>query len=142
MLGLVVNEAQRSLNGIDYEHEIVPYGMYMPYPKNTLPAVPPIKPHILWGCFVDIPNDFEAGGDLQYTPVREAWYYGSQLGCSGGCSRGSSYGRFDQSSADELHRLNKIERTQTFLQTISAASIAIVATLTVIKYFTGRDSFK
>jgi hypothetical protein len=142
MLGITVNEAQRSLNGADYEHEIVPYGMYMPYPRNTLPAVPPIKPQILGGCFGDVPNDFEASVDLQYTPVREGWYYGSQLGCSGGCGGGGGYSRHDRSSTEELHRLNKIERTQTFLQTISAASIAIVATLTVIKYLTGRDSFK
>ena len=132
--GITVNEVQRSLNGAnDFTSQIIPYDMYMPYPANTLPAVPPLQPQILGG-FGDVPNDFEAGYDLQYTPVREGWYYGSQLG--GALGHMNNYSAQD---TEQLKRLVKFQRRQTFLQMISAMSVATVALITAYKFIKGRD---
>jgi len=127
--GIPVNEMQRTINGFGNggPGRIIPYDTWRPYsPRDAARA---------GGILGDIPNDFEASTDLQYIPVRQAWYYGYPVD-------GSGYPQPQQFGADapistadaaELQRIAKLERTQTILQVISTVSIATIATLTIFK---------
>lgn len=100
----------------------------------------------------DVPNDFEAAIDLQYTPVREGWFYGvpvqgfpkvdrdndpevlvgnaaiAALGDSTAAMVAHGHG-----DAMSLRRLVRAQRTQTVLQVVSTLSIATLAGLAIAK---------
>jgi hypothetical protein len=102
----------------------------------------------------DAPDDFEAAVDLQYTPVRQGWFYGQPVG---GYPGGVNYGRgapevFVGASAianlggnaaaaiahaggDEasLRKLVRSQHIQTTLQAVSTFSLAAVAGLAIAK---------
>jgi len=127
--GIPVNEMQRTINGLGHggPGRIVPYGTWRPYsPRDAARA---------GGILGDIPNDFEASTDLQYIPVRQAWYYGYPVN-GGGYPQPRQFGAdapISTADASELQRIAKLERTQTILQVISTVSIATIATLTIVK---------
>lgn len=103
-LGIYVNEAQRSINGLG-----------------------------------DVPNDFEAGVDLCYTPVRQGWYYGVPVRTEGrglGQGSGTTAAAAAAVSANDqaaLKGLVRLQRMQTFLQVMATLSITTLATLAVVQ---------
>lgn len=131
---MVVNEIQRTINGLGQapggrSGNIIPYGHWMPFQPGAIARRP---------GFGDVPNDFEASVDLQYIPVRQAWYYGQPVDGRGYPDAGlpkRGLGRHlgDMTSEAALQQLAKTERWQTVLQVVSTLSIATVATLAVIK---------
>lgn len=144
-LGFYVNEMQRNINGAALGTAgIIPYGHFSPY-----------RPGAIARGLGDVPNDFEASVDLQYIPVRQAWYYGYPVNGSGypdarlpkrnglgvamdvdarGRARWRRYnGLGDATSDAALQQLAKVEKLQTVLQVVSTLSIATVATLAVIR---------
>lgn len=95
----------------------------------------------------DVPNDFEAAADLQYTPVRESWYYGTPVtgkmfndpgaGTRRYLGHKFAKGNIQAFEMLELQRLVALQRRQTMLQTIATASVAVIASLALIKAFRG-----
>jgi hypothetical protein len=72
----------------------------------------------------DVPNDFEAAVDLQYTPVRQGWYYG--------------YPVTNPAPAGGLGQPTTVPTTepttgQLAMQILSTASITIMATLALFR---------
>lgn len=137
-LGIYVNEMQRSINGLghyphaqaggDYDSRMTPYGYWRAY-----------HPSDARGQFGDVPNDFEASVDLQYIPVRQAWYYGHPVDGRGYPDVRGGLGADVPATADEaLKQLAKTERLQTILQVISTLSIATVATLALVRAIRSR----
>ena len=116
-LGIAVNEMQRSING----------------------ALGGPSRHVRRRRSLgDVPNDFEAAIDLQYTPVRQGWYYGYPS-TGGGyesvprCPNGLGD---DTTTAQELtavQLLAKAQKAQAIMQIVSTASIAILATLAIMR---------
>jgi len=96
----------------------------------------------------DVPSDSEAAIDLQYTPVRQGWFYGEPVqgfpdhhregdpqvfvGPEALAMLGEAANN-KNSSDPALKTLVRVERLQTALQIISTASIAVLATLAVGK---------
>lgn len=161
MLGIYVNEMQRSINGAlgcqnctpaggYYDTHITPYGHFAPFQPGAIARVP-VRPDIGLG---DVPNDFEASVDLQYIPVRQGWYYGYPVNGSGypdgGLGRASTsverrlcrrqFGQAAAAAGDPaaLASLAKMEKIQTVLQVVSTLSIATVATLALVKAVRSR----
>jgi hypothetical protein len=123
---MYVNEIQRTINGVAYSYT-VPYGHWQPY-----------RPESARGQFGDVPNDFEASVDLQYIPVRQGWYYGAPIDGRGypDASRQKSLG--DATADVALQQLARAEKFQAVLQVISTASIAVLATLAVMRAVQAR----
>jgi len=74
----------------------------------------------------DVPNDFEAAVDLQYTPVRQGWYYG--------------YPVTNPTSSAGLGQPGTIAPAATttgqlVMQVLSTASITIMASLALFRVF-------
>lgn len=70
----------------------------------------------------DVPNDFEAAVDLQYTPVRQGWYYGYPItNPSAGLGQPTTVAPGATTAG------------QTFMQVVSTASIAIMASLALFR---------
>jgi len=164
MLGIYVNEMQRSINGAGlgcqtctpaggyYDTHITPYGHFALFHPGTVARVP-VHPDIGLG---DVPNDFEASVDLQYIPVRQGWYYGYPVDGSGypdgGLGRTTTSverrlrrRQFGQAAATAaaadpvaLASLAKMEKIQTVLQVVSTLSIATVATFALVKAVRSR----
>jgi hypothetical protein len=116
-LGIAVNEMQRSINGA-----------VLGGPSRH------VRRRRSLG---DVPNDFEAAIDLQYTPVRQGWYYGYP-------STGGGYesvprcpnGLGDDTTTQELtaiQLLARAQKAQAIMQIVSTASIAILATLAIMR---------
>jgi hypothetical protein len=109
---------------------MTPYGYWRPY-----------HPSDARGQFGDVPNDFEASVDLQYIPVRQAWYYGRPVDGRGypdvraGLGQAATVNAVATSASNEeaLQKLARAEKIQTILQVISTMSIATVATLAIIR---------
>lgn len=131
---MYVNEIQRSINGAlggaPGGRYIIPYGRWAPFQPGAIARGP---------GFGDVPNDFEASVDLQYIPVRQAWYYGQPVDGRGYPDAGLPRKNLgDAASEEALKQLAKTERLQTILQVVSTLSIATVATLAVIKAIRSR----
>lgn len=138
---MIVNEMQRSINGLGQApggrpSTIIPYGHWQPY-----------RPSAIARGLGDVPNDFEASVDLQYIPVRQAWYYGTPVDGRGypdaglprsglGAVRRRALG--DAASEAALKQLAKTERLQTVLQVVSTLSIATMATLAIARAIKSR----
>jgi hypothetical protein len=154
--GIYTNEMQRNVNGLGhaghsgaggyYGNRIIPYGYYRAYsPRDArgrgyIGKWPPLyhdpKRRKNLG---DIPNDFEASVDLQYIPVRQAWYYGEPVNGSGyPDAQRRQLG--DAASDAALQQLAKTERLQTVLQVISTAAIATIASLAIAKAIRGNKN--
>lgn len=86
----------------------------------------------------DVPNDFEAAIDLQYTPVRQGWYYGYPS-TGGGyasvqrCSRGGFADATTDTELTAVQTLAKAQKAQALLQIVSTISIAVIASLAVAR---------
>jgi hypothetical protein len=107
----------------------------------------------------DVPNDAEAAIDLQYTPVREGWFYGVPVQGFPNSQRDSdptvlvgnaalaalgdpTAALVAQSNGDALsmRRLVRAQRAQTALQVVSTLSIATLAGLAIAKaVFVSRE---
>jgi len=90
----------------------------------------------------DIPNDFEAAIDLQYTPVRQGWYYGypstgggyaSVQRCPNSCGRGGLADATTDSELTAVQTLAKAQKAQAIMQVISTISISIIASLAIAR---------
>lgn len=92
----------------------------------------------------DVPNDFEAASDLQYTPVRQGWYYGFPI--NGGRYPREFGDTATPSSTQDLTQVAKYQRASTILQAIATLSIATIASITVARVIhvkrRGRDFFE
>jgi hypothetical protein len=129
---MVVNEMQRTINGLGHAQRPmpIPYSYYRPFQPGAI-----ARPY----GFGDVPNDFEASVDLQYIPVRQAWYYGMPVNGSGYPDAGLPRQGFgDAASEAAIQQLAKTERLQTILQVISTVSIATMATLAVVRAIRSR----
>lgn len=85
--------------------------------------------------FGDVPNDFEAGYDLQYTPVRQSWYVGypvtgggyeSQNVCPNGL--GASAVEYGTPAAARA-RIQRVHRRRMFGDAATDASMAATVAL-------------
>jgi hypothetical protein len=129
---MYVNEMQRSINGFGHARQAVPipYSTWQPYQPGAI-----ARPY----GFGDVPNDFEASVDLQYIPVRQAWYYGTPVNGGGYPDAGLPRKNLgDAASEAAILQLAKTERLQTILQVISTVSIATMATLAVVRAIRSR----
>lgn len=138
--GIPVNEMQRTINGFGHAgfNRIIPYDSWMPYsPRQArgqgyVGKWPPMAKRRKLSLG-DVPNDFEASVDLQYIPVRQAWYYGYPINGGSYPDARGGFGEVLPSDPVELKRVAKYEMIQTGLQVISTLSIATMATLTVAR---------
>lgn len=70
----------------------------------------------------DVPNDFEAAVDLQYTPVRQGWYYGYPI-----TNPSNGLGQVTTVAPPAT------STSQTVMQVLSTASITIMAGLALFR---------
>lgn len=84
----------------------------------------------------DTPNDFEAAWNLQYTPVREGWYYGQPIQnvtvpvvrpALGGGLGGFADGAPDAATGTSTDKL------RTALQVVSTVAITVMAGLAIYR---------
>ena len=83
----------------------------------------------------DLPNDFEAAVDLQYTPVRQGWYYGYPVTGGGYASvpRCGARAGLGEATPEAAAALVRVEKLQTVLQVVSTLAITTIASLAVMR---------
>jgi len=95
----------------------------------------------------DVPNDFEAGVDLCYTPVRQGWYYGCPIT---GVGRETGLGQDAATAAaiaattpggqEALKSVVRAQRMQVTLQVFSTLAVATLAGLGVWQALRARKA--